>query len=151
MEKLFRDVNYFVIEAANRTQKGFELDFVDVIEVFDTNEVKLTTEDDKSLIITYDDRGYFKSYFVNREDITAQMAESGYVESRVKSVIETLKALTYKGDCVDGETMQYILEKVGMTDQMLRQLVMNNPYTDTSDLLDEKVEQDNKLVGRVNN
>ena len=40
---------------------------------------------------------------------------------------------------VDGETMQYIIEKVGMTDQMLRQLVMNNPYTDTSDLLEEKV------------
>ena len=149
MEKLFRDVNYFVIEAANRTQKGFELDFVDVIEVFDTNEVHLTTEDGKSLIITYDDRGYFKSYFVNREDITAQMAESGYVESRVKSVIETLKTLTYKGDCVDGETMQYIIEKLGMNDQMLRQLVMSNPYTDTTDLLEEKVEQDNKLVGRI--
>jgi hypothetical protein len=149
MEKLFRDVNYFVIEAANRTQKGFELDFVDVIEVFDTNEVHLTTEDGKSLIITYDDRGYFKSYFVNREDITAQMAESGYVESRVKSVIETLKNLTYKGDCVDGETMQYIIEKLGMNDQMLRQLVMSNPYTDTTDLLEEKVEQDNKLVGRI--
>ena len=28
---------------------------------------------------------------------------------------------------IDGETMEYILEKVAMTDQMLRQLVMNNP------------------------
>jgi hypothetical protein len=145
MEKLFRDVNYFVIEAANRTQKGFELDFVDVIEVFDTNEVKLTTEDGKSLIITYDDRGYFKSYFVNREDITAQMAESGYVESRVKSVIETLKALTYKGDCVDGETMQYILEKVGIHDQMLRQLVMSQPIEEVRYLIEEREEFEEEL------
>ena len=145
MEKLFRDVNYFVIEAANRTQKGFELDFVDVIEVFDTNEVHLTTEDGKSLIITYDDRGYFKSYFVNREDITAQMAESGYVESRVKSVIETLKSLTYKGDCVDGETMQYILEKVGIHDQMLRQLVMSQPIEEVRYLIEEREEFEEEL------
>jgi hypothetical protein len=145
MEKLFRDVNYFVIEAANRTQKGFELDFVDVIEVFDTNEVHLTTEDGKSLIITYDDRGYFKSYFVNREDITAQMAESGYVESRVKSVIETLKTLTYKGDCIDGETMQYILGKIGMEDQMLRQLVMTQPIEEVRYLIEEREEFEEEL------
>jgi hypothetical protein len=28
---------------------------------------------------------------------------------------------------IDGETTEYILEKIGMTNQMLRQLVMNNP------------------------
>ena len=37
-------------------------------------------------------------------------------------------------------------EKVGMTDQMLRQLVMNNPYTDTSDLLEEKVAQSDEYL-----
>jgi hypothetical protein len=42
------------------------------------------------------------------------------------------------GDCVDGETMQYILEQVGMEDQMLRQLIMSNPCTDTTDILEEK-------------
>ena len=148
MEKLFRDVNYFIIQAANSTQREFELDFVDVIEVFDTNEIKLTTEDGKSLIITFDERGYFKSYFVNREDITAQMAESGYVESRVKSVIETLKSLTYKGDCVDGETMQYILEKVGMQDQMLRQLVMSQPIEEVRYLIEEREEFEEELVNQ---
>jgi hypothetical protein len=39
---------------------------------------------------------------------------------------------------VDGETMEYILEQVGMTDQMLRQLIMNNPESETKDLLEEK-------------
>jgi hypothetical protein len=33
-----------------------------------------------------------------------------------------LKSLTPNGDSVDGETLQYILEKVGMDDQMLKQL-----------------------------
>jgi hypothetical protein len=56
---------------------------------------------------------------------------------KVKQVIETLKTL-HNGDCVDGETMQYILERIGMTDQMLRQLVMSNPDSDTKDLLEEK-------------
>ena len=47
---------------------------------------------------------------------------------------------------VDGETMQYILERIGMSDQMLRQLIMSNPESDTKDLLDEKIEISNKSV-----
>ena len=39
---------------------------------------------------------------------------------------------------VDGETMQYILNKVGMEDQMHRQLVMTMPTEKTLELLDEK-------------
>ena len=56
---------------------------------------------------------------------------------KVKEVIQILKTLD-NGDCVDGETMQYILEQVGMEDQMLRQLIMSNPCTDTTDILEEK-------------
>jgi hypothetical protein len=123
MTRLFRDVDYYIVRAANSTQREFELDFVDVIEVYDTNEVKLTTEDDKSLIISFDEKGYFKSYFVNREYITSQMSESPYIKERIDQVIGILKNLTWKGDSVDGETMQYILEKVGMEDQMLSQLL----------------------------
>ena len=53
---------------------------------------------------------------------------------RVHEIISLLKEID-----VDGETMQYIIEKLGMADQMLRQLVLTSPYTDTSDLLEEKV------------
>ena len=148
MEKLFRDVNYFVIEAANRTQREFELDFVDIIEVFDTNEVKLTTEDGKPLIITFDERGYFKSYFVNKEYITAQMSESSYVKERINQVIGILKNLTWKGDCVDGETMQYILKEVGMEDQMLRQLVMSQPIEEVRYMIEEREEFEEELENR---
>ena len=123
MTKLFRDVDYFIIQASNSTQREFELDFADVIEVFDTNSVTLTTEDGKSLQITYDERGYFKSYFVDVEPITYQMSKAPYIADRVGDVISTLKSLMYNGESVDGETMQYILEKVGMEDQMLKQLI----------------------------
>jgi hypothetical protein len=54
---------------------------------------------------------------------------------RVHQVIDMLREID-----VDGETMQYIIEKVGMTDQMLRQLIMSNPESDTKDLLEEKIE-----------
>jgi hypothetical protein len=53
---------------------------------------------------------------------------------RVHEIISLLKEID-----VDGETMQYILRHIGMEEQMLRQLVLTSPYTDTSDLLEEKV------------
>jgi len=41
---------------------------------------------------------------------------------------------------VDGETMQYILEQVGMEKQMLRQLVMQADNVYLRDIIKEKVE-----------
>ncbi len=70
---------------------------------------------------------------------TFQMNESLVTEIKVKYIISLLKSLTEDGDGVDGETMEYILEEVGMTDQMLRQLIMHNPESEIVDLLDEKV------------
>ena len=59
----------------------------------------------------------------------------GYYNSKeINDIIERLKAID-----VDGEQMEFILEKVGMTDQMHRQLIMNNPESDTKDLLEEKI------------
>ena len=80
---------------------------------------------------------------------TSQMNEGEYTFDRVESVIGILQSLTHKGDSVDGETMEYILERVGMTDQMLRQLVMNNPQSDTIDLLQEKIELSHLELSRV--
>lgn len=49
------------------------------------------------------------------------------------SIIHALKE-------VDGETMQYILEQVGMDKQMLRQLVMTSQAETLEDLLQERQE-----------
>ena len=40
---------------------------------------------------------------------------------------------------IDGETMQYIIEKLGMDDQILRQLMMTKPKSQTEELLNEKM------------
>jgi hypothetical protein len=52
----------------------------------------------------------------------------------VETIIDMLKHID-----VDGETMQHIIEEVGMNDQMLRQLIMNNPESETKDYLEEKI------------
>ena len=75
-----------------------------------------------------------------------QLMTNPMIESTVESIIATLNHID-----IDGETMEYILEKVAMTDQMLRQLVMNNPQSDIMDLLLEKVELDDQRLGLANN
>ena len=67
-------------------------------------------------------------------------------DEKVLNIIKLCKDID-----IDGETMEYILEKVAMTDQMLRQLVMNNPQSDIMDLLLEKVEVDDERLGLANN
>lgn len=54
---------------------------------------------------------------------------------RVHEIITMLRDIN-----VDGETMQYILDKVGMSDQMLRQLIFLAPKDQLEDLMDEVVE-----------
>ena len=64
-----------------------------------------------------------------------QLCKTPQTYEFVKEIIAKLKVID-----VDGETMQYILEQVGMDDQMLRQLVMSRPIDETKGLLDEKIE-----------
>jgi hypothetical protein len=70
--------------------------------------------------------------------MTVQMSENVDTLDRVEQIINMLKFLTYEGDCVDGETMQYILEKVGMDWQMLRQLVLTMPLEQVEYLVEER-------------
>jgi hypothetical protein len=63
-------------------------------------------------------------------------------EVRVYNVIADLQALG-----VDGEMMQFIIEQVGMRDQMLRQLVLAADLDSVEELVEEKIvlESDKKL------
>ena len=63
------------------------------------------------------------------------MIHSVHNEARINYVIYLLSEMD-----VDGETMQYILEQVGMEEQMLRQLVMQAGPEHLRDLIKEKVE-----------
>jgi len=71
----------------------------------------------------------------NKNEAPTMLCQDNYKHEVVKHVVEKLKDID-----VDGETLQYIIEQLGMNDQMLRQLVLTNPYTDTADLLKEKEE-----------
>lgn len=62
------------------------------------------------------------------------MTYSEHNEDRINYIIEMLSEMD-----VDGETMQYIIEQVGMEDQMLRQLVMRSDPKRLLDLTKEKV------------
>jgi hypothetical protein len=63
----------------------------------------------------------------------------------ISTVISTLQSID-----VDGETLEFIIWKLGMEDQMLRQLIMNNPQSDVIDLLNEKIELDNERLSYKN-
>ena len=54
--------------------------------------------------------------------------------TKVDAVIQYLNAIE-----VDGETMEYILEKVNMREQMLRQLIMSSPVRDVRELFEERI------------
>ena len=128
MTKLLRDVSYYIVQASNSTQREFELDFADVIEVYDTNSITLTTEDKREVVISWDEKGYFKSYFIQEETILMR-SHPGMVEE----VISMLRHME-----IDGETMQHIIESVGLEDQMTRQLVMISDIKYLNDLIEEK-------------
>lgn len=70
--------------------------------------------------------------------MTSQMNENDYTCNKVNYIIGLLKNITSNNDCVDGETMQYILEQVGMHDQMLRQLMMSMPYDEVEYIMEER-------------
>jgi len=55
--------------------------------------------------------------------------------TKVDAVIQYLNAIE-----VDGETMEYIIGKVNMREQMLRQLIMSSPVREVQTLLEEKLE-----------
>jgi len=59
-------------------------------------------------------------------------------ESTVQLAIDLLKSID-----IDGETMQHVIESVGMQDQMLRQLVLSAGAGKVNELLTEKTDIDN--------
>jgi hypothetical protein len=64
--------------------------------------------------------------------MTIQMKENPGV---VETIIDLLNHIN-----VDGETMQYILENVGMEDQMLKQLMLKQSMERLEDLLEMRKE-----------
>ena len=64
--------------------------------------------------------------------MTSQMQDLR-VRDKIERIISDLSHIG-----VDGETMQYILENVGMEDQMLRQLMMSQPIEEVDYMYEER-------------
>lgn len=77
--------------------------------------------------------GYERDCFKEEFERPKRILDTTMGKNVIEDIIQKLKDIE-----VDGETMQYILKEVGMEDQMLRQLVMSNQTSETTDLLEEK-------------
>ena len=62
---------------------------------------------------------------------------------QIKSIIDDLKFID-----VDGETLQYIIEELGMHEQMIKQLIRTYPTLSRQELLDYKNEFATNLIER---
>lgn len=139
------DMNGYVIEVhGEREINGEHNHYFDIVK-FDIDEYKAfciknnithgecedilavgyTSKDGK---YTEPDKSWREEIFgIDEEDIKLKRGEpiptslcmTPQTHEIVKDIIAKLKVIE-----VDGETMEYILEQVGMTDQMLRQLIM---------------------------
>jgi len=65
--------------------------------------------------------------------MATQLMQSDIMHERVSYIIDLIK-----DSDLDGETMEYIIERVDMTDQMLRQLVLKSDPEVLLDLIKEK-------------
>ena len=121
------DINYFLNDAQNSRQGQFELDFAEVINCFDTSSTTLVTENGRTLVIDWYNDGTFMSYKVIYE--TEQLERYA---GDINRVINILKEID-----VDGETMQYILQRVGMSNQMMRQLMLTEDFQEVEYVWEE--------------
>jgi len=97
----------------------------------------LMTHEEKIFLI--DTQGYtYARYAIQLKDLVIlEKAETMLMKAHpgsVETIIGILKHME-----VDGETMEFILDQVGMKDQMLRQLIMTMPYEQIESLTREKV------------
>jgi hypothetical protein len=116
-------------EGSNGEEINLKLSDLEIIERA-SNDVELALDLNDGMCIEDNWYGLFEEPEVVAPTNSYKAPQDNQV---VQEIIAKLKSID-----VDGETMEYIIEQVGMTDQMLRQLIMNNPHTDTTDILEEK-------------
>ena len=71
---------------------------------------------------------------------TSEYVKNMTKDKEVKDIILKLISID-----VDGETMQHILQQVGMEDQMLRQLMLTQPAELVEALIEERNELEKKF------
>jgi len=117
------------IDADNYNHKGCSLN------TYITNFMIVSDMDEKGII--GDDMDRVETDWMTQAEYKAKNDK----KAKYDKIIAELNEME-----VDGEMMQYIIEGTNMNDQMLRQLILTNPQSDTIDLLDEHIKlSDNSL------
>lgn len=114
---------------------GYALDFDETMPIID-NWYELFTEEMESIARKWRVFEIEEDVKLKRgEPIPTYQCKDKETFDKVKQVIHLLKTLD-NGSSVDGETMEYILEQVGMQEQMLRQLARKD-VKETMAILEE--------------
>lgn len=118
---------------------GQKLDhYEDILSVGYWNKVK-----GKEHLLQYNepDTDWRKNMFTPEEEVAPTvLCKTPQTHEFVKDIIAKLKVID-----VDGETMEYILEQVGMKEQMLKQLFAQSTNDEIDSLLDERTIMENLL------
>jgi hypothetical protein len=88
----------------------------------------VSTDDERTELVSL-----AKGYAKKERELEKRREEEIKRQLMIEAIVQQLNEME-----VDGETMQEILEKVGLDEQMHRQLVMSKPTDSTENLLDEK-------------
>lgn len=93
----------------------------------------------KEKIFLVDTQGYdYARYVIQLKDLVVlEKADTMLMKAHPGSVETVIDILNHMD--VDGETMEFILDRVRMKDQMLRQLIMTMPYEQIESLTREKI------------
>jgi len=91
---------------------------------------------------TYEGKEKEEEAFGGINENSYLMAKNPNVKAKVEMIISTLKNID-----IDGETMEYILDEVGMSDQMANQLVHNKAEYQSSN---EGKEKEEEAFGGIN-
>ena len=134
------------LEVIEQNTNGEDLDKITskgcaLISHFVNIKVACDLDDDESLGWAVADKSDWEDNDVDGSaflNVTSQVSTLKQGK-RLDSIIQALHNFK-DGDSIDGETMEYILGQVGMTDQMLRQLVMKSDTETLGNLCEEKKE-----------
>ena len=85
---------------------------------------------------------FLNIYLVYKKKDKLNLKKHTMTIEQQNNIIRTLKE-------VDGETVQYILEKIGMDSQMLRQLIMTMPLESVHAEIAERFELEKSLSVRM--
>lgn len=104
--------------------------------------------DQQFYLMTYKDKVYlvntegytYARYVIQLKDLVVlEKAETQLMKAHPGSVETVIDILNHME--VDGETMEYILDKTNMKEQMLRQLIMTHtPFYQIQDFLSERIQ-----------